>query len=54
MIAAHRAHGQPLTVALARMPDTGRFGRVSLDATGVVTAFAEKTSRGCGLVNAGV
>jgi D-glycero-alpha-D-manno-heptose 1-phosphate guanylyltransferase len=36
-----------------RLPDTGRFGRLSTDDNGRLLAFAEKTG-GPGLVNAGV
>ncbi|HTU01206.1 MAG TPA: sugar phosphate nucleotidyltransferase, partial [Candidatus Sulfotelmatobacter sp.] len=53
-LAFHTAHGKPLSVALAHVKDTGRFGRVRLDSTGGIVAFEEKTSAGPGLVNGGV
>jgi D-glycero-alpha-D-manno-heptose 1-phosphate guanylyltransferase len=54
MMAAHQSHRPRLTVALADVRDTGRFGRVRLDAGGRIAAFDEKASSGHGLVNAGV
>jgi D-glycero-alpha-D-manno-heptose 1-phosphate guanylyltransferase len=53
MMAAHQSRGARLTVALASVPDTGRFGRVRLDAGGSIVAFDEKAVTGPGLVNAG-
>jgi D-glycero-D-manno-heptose 1,7-bisphosphate phosphatase len=40
-------------VALRPLPDTGRYGTVSLDGERI-TSFAEKTSSGSGLINGGV
>ncbi len=52
--ADHVASGAEASLALARMEDAGRFGLVSLDESGRVTRFEEKSSRGSGLVNSGV
>ncbi len=54
MLAAHRAAGAPLTVALAAVPDAGRYGAVTLDASGTIRSFGEKRGQGPGLINAGV
>jgi D-glycero-D-manno-heptose 1,7-bisphosphate phosphatase len=40
-------------VALRPLPDTGRYGTVSLNGE-CITSFAEKTSSGSGLINGGV
>jgi D,D-heptose 1,7-bisphosphate phosphatase len=40
-------------VALRRMADTGRYGRVELSG-GAITHFAEKGASACGLINGGV
>ena len=51
----HRRRGAAATLLLARVPDTGRYGRVELDAEGRVLRFEEKGSPGGpGWVNAGV
>ncbi len=54
MLAAHRASRTPLTVALARVDDTSRFGRARVDSAGAILDFEEKGQQGPGLVNAGV
>ncbi len=52
---AHQRIGAQATLALTVAADSGRFGRVEVDAAGVVRAFTEKTPGGePGLVNAGV
>lgn len=43
-----------VAVALHRVPDTRRFGAVTIGADGLVTAFCEKTGGGPGLVNGGI
>lgn len=45
--------GIEAAVALRRVADTSRFGRVALDGE-VITSFAEKGSAGEGLINGGV
>jgi D-glycero-D-manno-heptose 1,7-bisphosphate phosphatase len=42
-----------VSVALRRVPDTARYGRVRLDGTDVV-AFAEKSEGGAGIINGGI
>ncbi len=45
----------PASLALARVPETGRFGSVDVDSLGTVSGFREKSaSGGQGLINAGV
>lgn len=45
-----------LAIALREVPDVSRYGRVSVDAQGIVTGFAEKSpgTAGPGLINGGV
>lgn len=53
--ACHQARPARATMALARVPDTRRFGRVSVDEDGRVLAFEEKgVGGGPGWINAGV
>lgn len=53
--AYHQAHAAPATLALARVPDTQRFGQVTVAGDGRVLAFEEKGSRdGSGWINAGL
>jgi NDP-sugar pyrophosphorylase family protein len=54
MMRTHRERGALATLWLARAPDAGRYGAVTLGADGAVTAFAEKGGTGPGLINAGV
>ena len=42
-----------MSIALRGVEDVGRYGRVTLDGTRV-SAFAEKATRGAGLINGGV
>ena len=51
---SHRNSGAPLTIALKRVTDSGRFGRVEVSADGVVTSFLEKSTAGPGWINGGV
>jgi D-glycero-alpha-D-manno-heptose 1-phosphate guanylyltransferase len=48
-----RALGCPLGMALADVPDIGRYGAVDVDPAGRVAGFAEKGGQGPGLINAG-
>jgi D-glycero-alpha-D-manno-heptose 1-phosphate guanylyltransferase len=50
----HRNGGTQLTIALKRVTDSGRFGRVEVSADGLVTRFLEKSSGGPGWINGGV
>ncbi len=51
----HRDHKALVTVAVARVADSSRYGTVLVDADRKVTGFLEKTgSTGPGLINAGV
>ena len=53
LLETHRRTGALTTLALAQVEDTGRFGAVSIDARGRVTAFNEKAAAGPGTINAG-
>jgi len=50
---AHREAGRPLSLALATVEDTARYGNVALR-NGRIVAFGEKGRSGPGLINAGV
>jgi NDP-sugar pyrophosphorylase family protein len=51
----HREHKALLSMAVRRVPDTQRYGKVEIDKAGRVSGFTEKsTSVGPGFVNAGV
>ena len=53
--AFHRQHGGPLSLALVRVKDAGRFGAVDIDGrTGEIRAFDEKQKSGGSLINAGM
>ncbi len=41
------------TVAVRRVDDTGRYGRIEIDG-GLITGFAEKSGSGAGLINGGI
>ncbi len=59
-VAQARARTAPASLLAVHVPDAGRYGRVTVDATGVVTAFVEKQApppaQGsvAGLISAGV
>ncbi|MGC3996245.1 MAG: nucleotidyltransferase family protein [Anaeromyxobacter sp.] len=53
MLAAHRAAGARVSMAVREVPDVGRFGALDL-AGGRVTRFREKGGTGPGFINAGV
>ncbi|MCF8506761.1 MAG: NTP transferase domain-containing protein [Caulobacter sp.] len=50
-----RASGAAFSILCVEVPDGARYGRVSVDANGFVTGFAEKdpTARGTALISAG-
>ena len=51
----HCARGADATLLLTQMPKTKRYGRVHVDAEGVVLSFDEKgDKRGTGWINAGI
>jgi D-glycero-alpha-D-manno-heptose 1-phosphate guanylyltransferase len=51
----HRRRGADVSIALTRVDDADRYGRVETTAGGLVTAFAEKQPAGApGWINAGV
>ena len=50
----HRNGRAPLTIALKRVTDSGRFGRVEVSAEGLVTRFLEKSTGGPAWINGGV
>jgi D-glycero-alpha-D-manno-heptose 1-phosphate guanylyltransferase len=50
----HLSKESSLSLALAAMDDTGRYGRVVVNNFGKVLGFKEKCSGGCGLINSGV
>ncbi|MBE0656966.1 MAG: nucleotidyltransferase family protein [Bryobacteraceae bacterium] len=55
LAASHRQQGAAATIALARMEETSRFGRVDLAAGDAIASFEEKAATsGPGWVNAGI
>ena len=55
LLAFHRERRAEITLALARVDDSARYGRVDTEADGAVRAFVEKGGAGgAGLINAGV
>ena len=55
LVEAHRSRPALVTIALAQVDAGDRYGRVTLDADGMITAFAEKTpSSTPGLINSGL
>ena len=53
MSGAHAAYGVALSLAVARVPDVGRYGSLRIEDDRIL-AFLEKGSRGPGYINAGV
>lgn len=50
-----RAPAAPaITIAVSRISESGRYGTVEFDETGIVTAFREKAQRESGWINAGI
>jgi NDP-sugar pyrophosphorylase family protein len=54
MVQFHIAKNAKATIALVDVPDSSRFGSVSIDDEGAITAFQEKGNLGPGLINAGI
>jgi D-glycero-alpha-D-manno-heptose 1-phosphate guanylyltransferase len=51
----HRAKGGPITVAVVRVPNTSRYGKVVVGSDDRIARFEEKTGREVpGLINAGI
>ena len=50
----HLSRKASLSLALAALDHTGRYGRVTLDDSGRILSFEEKTAKGPGLVNSGI
>lgn len=53
-LAFHLLKKSSLSLALATQDDTGRYGRVTVDNSGKVTGFLEKSSENPGLINSGI
>lgn len=51
---SHKASGADISVALGRVSDTSRYGRVAVDTEGFISGFTEKGVAGSGLINIGV
>jgi NDP-sugar pyrophosphorylase family protein len=55
LVVEHLSNPALVTIALAQVSDGDRYGRITLDADGMITAFAEKTpSTTPGLINSGL
>ena len=54
MFEQHETAGALLTVAVRKVNDTGRFGRLVIDGDRTITAFMEKGGSGPGFINGGV
>jgi NDP-sugar pyrophosphorylase family protein len=55
LIAAHQTFAAGITLGLAQVPDTSRYGRAIADESGRIALFSEKSaSLGPGLINAGI
>lgn len=53
-VAFHLAQKASLSLALAALDNTGRYGRVTLGQTGQVLNFEEKLTEGPGYINSGI
>jgi len=49
----HQEHGALLTIALKRVADSGRFGRVEVTEGGTICRFQEKGAQAAGWINGG-
>lgn len=54
MLEVHRRNNALVTMALAHMADISRYGGITVEASGRISAFNEKAASGSGLVNAGI
>ena len=54
LLQQHLSQQAIATMSLVQVPDTSRFGAVTLDAEGYVSQFQEKGRSGAGLINAGI
>lgn len=50
----HRSHSSILTVATFATSDSSRFGSVTVDRSGTIKSFKEKSTRGEAVINSGV
>lgn len=50
----HEDHRTLATIALVRVENSGRYGKVTLSESGIITTFDEKTDDAGGLINSGV
>ncbi len=53
MLALHVSSRKPMTMAITRVPDVGRYGGLTIE-QGLVAGFSEKGRSGSGWINAGV
>ena len=54
MVRFHKGQHAVATIALTKVEDTGRYGRIEIDPEGRIIAFMEKNEGREGLINAGV
>ncbi|RJQ13368.1 MAG: hypothetical protein C4560_14185 [Nitrospiraceae bacterium] len=54
LIGFHEKHNADATIGLVRAGDSGRYGSVKVNGSGVVAAFTEKGSAGGGEINGGI
>jgi D-glycero-alpha-D-manno-heptose 1-phosphate guanylyltransferase len=54
LLTYHQTKKAIITLALAEVADKSRYGSVEINATGVISRFAEKGAGGPGTINAGV
>lgn len=54
MLDDHQRRARGMTVALRRVDDVSRYGRVELDKAGKITCFVEKGAKGGGFINGGI
>lgn len=50
----HFSRGGRVSVAVAKVPDAGSFGSITMDSGGKILSFREKAGAGAGYVNAGI
>ena len=50
----HQEHGFPVSIALRRVEDTGRYGAVETDGTRILSFREKESSSGVGVINGGI
>ncbi len=50
----HRKNGSPVSIALRRVEDTGRYGAVETDGTRILSFREKESSAGAGVINGGI